>query len=131
MMNSKQVKLRAGRVACVTSVAIIVLSAVISRPALAQTKWVDGLLTDEAGIPLYNSKREAPGTSDCYDTCLNFYVPYKAAPDAQPKGDHSLIKRQDGSLQWAYKGKALYRWWNEKNPKVADGHVQNWYLIRQ
>lgn len=115
----------------IPAAAVVAVIAAASGSALAQTQWVDGLLSDEAGVPLYISKREAPGTSECYGTCLNFYVPYKAAPDAKPSGDHSLIKRNDGSLQWAYKGKALYRWWNDKNPKAADGHVMNWYLIRQ
>ncbi len=130
-MKSQEVMPLVGRLVGAASIAAILLIGVDSGSALAQTKWVDGLLTDEAGTPLYISKREAPGTSECYGQCLNFYVPYKAAPDAQPNGDHSLIKRNDGSQQWAYKGKALYRWWNEKNPKAADGHVMNWYLIRQ
>jgi len=103
-MKSQEVMPRLGRLVGAAALAAIVLIGVDSGSALAQTKWVDGLLTDQAGIPLYTSKREAPGTSDCYGQCLNFYVPYRAPTNAQPNGDHSLIKRTDGDPQWAYKG---------------------------
>ena len=109
----------------------LVLIVMVPHQALAQTKWVDGLLTDDSGVPIYTSKREAPGTSECYGQCLSFYLPYLDAADAKPSGDLSLITRKDGNLQWAYKGKALYRWWNDKKPMAADGHVGNWYLVRQ
>ena len=36
-------------------------------------------------------------------------------------GGFSLITRDDGKLQWAYQGKPLYLWWNDKKPGDHDG----------
>ena len=100
--------------------------------ASAQTRWVDGILSDEAGVPLFVSDSEPPGQSQCYAACLNIWVPYTASADAKASGDHSLIKRTDGTAQWAYKGKALYRWWNAKQPMDGQGmRGGNWHVVKQ
>lgn len=99
--------------------------------ATAQTRWTGGLLTDPAGVPLFVSEAEPPGVSQCYDACLNIWVPYKAPPNAKASGALSIVQRQDGSLQWAYKGKALYHWWNAKKPMDGQGmRGGNWHVVK-
>lgn len=41
-------------------------------------------------------------------SCTQEWPPVRAAAGAKPVGDWSLIRRPDGSEQWAYKGQALY-----------------------
>jgi len=41
-------------------------------------------------------------------SCVQKYPPYLASADAQPVGDFTIVKRPDGSRQWAYQGFPLY-----------------------
>lgn len=41
-------------------------------------------------------------------SCIAFWPPVYAGDDAQPVGEWTVIKRDDGSKQWAYGGQALY-----------------------
>jgi predicted lipoprotein with Yx(FWY)xxD motif len=41
-----------------------------------------------------------------------------AAGDAKASGDWTIVTRDDGSKQWAYKGKPLYTW--SKDAKAGD-----------
>jgi len=38
-----------------------------------------------------------------------------------PMGNYSIITRDDGSKQWAYKGRPLYNWKNDKKPGDITG----------
>jgi predicted lipoprotein with Yx(FWY)xxD motif len=49
------------------------------------------------------------------------WVPAAAAQLAEPKGDFSLIQRDDGIKQWAYKGKALFSSSSDLAPGDANG----------
>lgn len=49
------------------------------------------------------------------------WVPAAAAQLAEPKGDFSLIVRDDGVKQWAYKGKALFTSSADLAPGDANG----------
>jgi len=109
------------------------LAGVAAASAWAQTRMVNGLLTDEAGLSLYVSEAEPPGKSQCYGACLNMWTPYAAPAGAKPGGDLTLVARDDGTQQWAYKGKPLYRWWNDKKPGDMDGQGLrggNWHVVR-
>ena len=62
-----------------------------------------------------------PGKSACTGVCLNMWTPLLAESGVKAAGDYSLITRDDGKRQWAYKGKPLYRWYNDKKPGDQDG----------
>mgnify|MGYP006194362377 CR=1 FL=1 len=52
---------------------------------------------------------------------------------AKAAGDYSLIVREDGQQQWAYKGRPLYRWANDKKPgdRSGDGFRGGvWHLAK-
>lgn len=95
-----------------------------SSMVLAQPKIADGRLTDAAGLTLYVFDNDAtvPGKSACIASCLNMWTPLFAKPGAKAAGDYSLITRDDGKQQWAYKGKPLYLWYNDKKPGDRDGN---------
>ena len=44
-----------------------------------------------------------------------------ATSQAQASGDFSLVTRDDGKKQWAYKGKPLYLWVKDKKPGDTTG----------
>ena len=56
-----------------------------------------------------------------------------AKADAKPAGDFSIITRDDGVKQWAYKGHPLYLWVNDLKPgdKTGDGFRHGlWHLAK-
>jgi len=43
------------------------------------------------------------------------------------------VTRDDGSKQWAYKGKPVYLWVKDKKPgdKTGDGVREVWHVIKE
>lgn len=118
-----------------TSVLSIGLTlALTSGVALAQPKITDGQLTDSAGMTLYVFDNDAtvPGKSACTGACLNMWTPLYAQAAATAVDDYAFITRDDGKRQWTYKGKPLYRWYNDKKPgdKDGDGLRQTWHVAK-
>lgn len=109
------------------------LGLVLSASLLhAQPKVVNGVLTDSSGLTLYVFDNDAtvPGKSACIGACLNMWTPLFAQTGAKAAGDYTLITRDDGKLQWAHKGRPLYRWYNDKKPgdRDGDGLRQAWHF---
>jgi predicted lipoprotein with Yx(FWY)xxD motif len=64
---------------------------------------------DIAGRTLYTFDRDTKqGKSACDNVCAQNWKPLPAAWMANAAGDWSVITRDDGTKQWAYKGKPLY-----------------------
>jgi len=66
-------------------------------------------LVDAKGMTLYTWGNDSiPGKSACAGQCATNWPPLAAAADASPMGDWTIVTRDDGTKQWAYKGKPLY-----------------------
>ena len=112
--------------------AIIALAAVSgcsmygsSSPA----KTMDGALVGANGMTLYTFDRDAAGSgkSVCNGPCATNWPPLTAT--AAPSGEgYSLVTRDDGAKQVAYKGKPLYYWSKDMKPgdKTGDGVNNLW-----
>jgi predicted lipoprotein with Yx(FWY)xxD motif len=86
----------------------------------------DGL-TDSAGKPLYTFARDmTPGKSACNGPCASAWPPFMAGGDAKDMGDWSVVARDDGAKQWAYKGKPLYTFAKDTAGQPATGVSQTW-----
>ncbi|MES2538623.1 MAG: hypothetical protein V4632_22425 [Pseudomonadota bacterium] len=100
--------------------------------AQAPTKVADGTLTDTAGMTLYVNDRDPPnsGKSVCNGPCATNWVPLIVIEGASAQGDYSIVNRDDGSKQWAYKGKPLYQWSKDQKPgdKTGDGINKVWHV---
>ncbi|WP_372525395.1 hypothetical protein [Piscinibacter sp.] len=128
MMNRKLSHARIGLVA----LAIGALSACASMmQASAPAKVSDGALVGPNGMTLYTFDRDAasPGRSACNGPCVANWPPLMADGTAQSTGDWSVIARDDGQKQWAYKGKPLYFWAKDGKPgdKNGDGFNKVWH----
>jgi predicted lipoprotein with Yx(FWY)xxD motif len=104
-------------------------------PALGQPKVVDGLLVNRAGLTLYVFDNDVVGSgrSVCNLPCSNLHPPYALEKGARPQGEFSAVTRDDGSRQWAYKGKPLYLWYADEKPGQTggDGISRNtWHVAR-
>jgi predicted lipoprotein with Yx(FWY)xxD motif len=66
-------------------------------------------LVDAKSMTLYTWGNDTlPGKSACNGQCATNWPPLTAAGDAKPMGDWTVVARDDGTKQWAYKGKPLY-----------------------
>ncbi len=74
-------------------------------------KVTDGVLTDPQGLTLYTFDRDTKdsGKSACNGTCATTWPPLMAAPGSDASGSYTVITRDDGGKQWAYRGMPLYR----------------------
>ncbi len=85
----------------------------------------------ETGYPLYVSDRDVGGKSACNGGCARAWVPLEVnVLDNKPVGDWKIIVREDGSRQWAYKGRPAYTLFHDSpdNP-VGDGVEGVWHIL--
>jgi predicted lipoprotein with Yx(FWY)xxD motif len=88
-------------------------------------------LVDARGMTLYVFDKDATGKSACNGPCAANWPPLAAASDATASGDYSIITRDDGTSQWAYKGRPLYTWVKDTKPGdiTGDGFLDNtWHV---
>lgn len=97
---------------------------------------VDGdVLTTKDGLTLYVFDNDAAGSgkSVCNPPCSGIFPPYLVEEGAVAAENFSIVLREDGSKQWAYKGKPLYRFFNDqkRGDKIGDGMNRNiWHVAR-
>ena len=93
-----------------------------------------GVLTNPDGMTLYVFDKDAAGSgkSACNGDCAVNWPPLIATAGDKASGDYSIITRDDGSRQWAYKGKPLYRWSKDQKPgdTTGDGVKNVWHAAR-
>jgi predicted lipoprotein with Yx(FWY)xxD motif len=75
-------------------------------------------LVDAKGMTLYTFDRDSDGKSACNGPCATNWPPLMASGSATSTAGWTVITRDDGSKQWAYKGKPLYTW--SKDTKAGD-----------
>jgi predicted lipoprotein with Yx(FWY)xxD motif len=79
-------------------------------------------LDDANGLTLYTFAGDTvPGQSACDSECIKAWPAVVAAAQAKPSGDWSVVTRTDGTSQWAYKGKPLYRSVKDVAPGDTNG----------
>lgn len=107
-----------------------------STLALAESpaKDMNGMLVGPSGMTLYTFDQDAAGSgkSMCNGPCATNWPPLMADGMAKPMGDYSVIMRDDGGKQWAYKGKPLYFWVKDGKPgdMTGDGFKGVWHTAR-
>ncbi len=125
--------------ASVAAIAALVLAACSSMGGMGMSdmpakKAADGTLTNSAGMTLYTFDKDAAGKSACNGPCATNWPPLMATGSPSPSGDWTLVTRDDGSKQWAYKGKPLYTWAKDQKPgdKTGDGFANNaWHTAKE
>lgn len=87
-----------------------------AAPAAPQVE----VLTDGNGMTLYTFDRDVAGSgkSVCNGPCAAAWPPQPAGEDSTAFGQYTIVARDDGTKQWAYKGKPLYRY--AKDTKRGD-----------
>jgi predicted lipoprotein with Yx(FWY)xxD motif len=122
---------RAGLAALVATTLALGACATLMPPA-APAQVADGRLTTATGMTLYTFDRDTAGRSACNGPCAQNWPPLAAAADARAAADYSVVVRDDGSRQWAYKGRPLYTWVRDAKPgdTTGDGFNGVWHVAR-
>ena len=68
------------------------------------------LLVTERQYSVYVSDRDAPDASACDAACAKVWIPMAAPAAGRPHGAWTTFLRSDGTWQWAFRHKALYRY---------------------
>lgn len=116
--------------------ALFILSACSSTPPAppAPAKTSDGVLVDTKGMTLYTFDRDmTPGKSVCNGPCATNWPPLFASDKDAATGNWSIVTRDDGKKQWAYKGRPLYLWAKDTKPgdKTGEGMAGNtWHVAK-
>ena len=94
-----------------------------------------GALVAPSGMTLYTFDKDAAnsGKSTCNGPCAALWPPLMATAADQPAGAYSIVTRDDGARQWAYKGKPVYTY--KADQKAGDRSGDNfkdvWHIIKE
>jgi predicted lipoprotein with Yx(FWY)xxD motif len=113
------------------------LLALAATAAFAQTppaKMSGDAMVGPNGMTLYVFDKDDAGSSKsgCNGKCAENWPSLKASDADKGSGDWSVIARDDGSKQWAYKGKPLYYWSKDQKPgdRTGDGFNNVWHVAK-
>ena len=104
-----------------------------TTPAKSPATTMNGMLVGPTQMTLYVFDKDAAGKSMCNGGCATNWPPLMAPANAAPIGDWSVVMRDDGSKQWAYKGRPLYHWAKDAKPgdMTGDGLLNNsWHVAK-
>lgn len=107
-------------------------AAMPAPPAGVNQTAIGSVLANPRGMTLYTFAHDTPGVSNCNGPCAVHWPPFRAPPGAQSFGAWSVIRRADGTTQWAYRGKPLYTWFKDKAPgeTTGEGVGKVWHVAR-
>jgi predicted lipoprotein with Yx(FWY)xxD motif len=123
----------------VTRLAALALASLLTAcasmmTAQAPAKVADGVFVGANGMTLYTFDRDAMGSgkSACNGPCAANWPPLMANASDSGSGDWSIVTRDEGSRQWAYKGKPVYYWVKDARAgdRTGDGVNNVWHLAR-
>jgi predicted lipoprotein with Yx(FWY)xxD motif len=112
---------------------LMLTGAALAAPVKTGDSAKGKVLTDEKGMTLYTFAKDSKGKSACNGPCATNWPPLMAASADKAGDGYTLIKRDDGKMQWAYKDKPLYTWKNDKKPGdiTGDGFLNGaWHIAK-
>ena len=106
-----------------------------SMSAPAPAMLANGALVAPNGMTLYTFDKDAAGSgkSTCNGPCAALWPPLMAGATDQNSGAYSVVTRDDGSRQWAYKGKPVYFYKPDQKAgdRTGDNFRDVWHIIKE
>lgn len=113
--------------AAFAAIALLAGSPALAQETVAGVKVTAEGFNDAKDMPLYTFAQDTtPGKSACNGGCATAWPPLAATAEDQDTGDWTVITRDDGSKQWAYKGKPLYTFARDTAGQPATGVSPVW-----
>ncbi len=111
--------------------AALAASSACAEPA---ARMSNGMLVNTSGMTLYTFDRDTAGSgkSACNGPCAALWPPAMAAAGAKAEGDYTIVVRDDGTKQWAYKGRPIYTYTGDKKAgeTTGDNFKDSWHVIK-
>lgn len=112
----------------------VLLAGCASTSLRAPATVANGVYVGPNGMTLYTFDRDVMGSgkSVCNGPCATNWPPLMASAADQASGDWTVVVRDDGTRQWAYRGKPVYYWIRDAKPgdRTGDGVNNAWRLVR-
>ena len=119
-----------------TAFAAIAFSGVAAQaaaPAMTAETAKGPALVDAKSMTLYTFDKDMGGKSMCNGPCAANWPALTAASGSAASGDWTTVTRDDGTMQWAYKGKPLYTFAKDTKPgdTTGDGFLNGaWHIAK-
>lgn len=115
--------------------AILLASSALSvaaEPAKVMEGAGGKIYTDAKGMTLYTYDKDSAGKSACNGDCATNWPPLMAAADAKDEGEWTVVTRDDGAKMWAYEGKPLYTFVQDKKAgdMTGEGKGGVWHVAK-
>ena len=111
-----------------------ILAGCATAPGAKAPAVVDqGILVDAKRMTLYTFDADkTPGKSSCNGQCAVNWPPFMVAEGSPPADEFSVVVRDDGRKQWAYRGKPLYYWPEDQEPgdRYGDNYRNVWHVVK-
>ncbi len=91
---------------------------------------IGSYLADGLGKTLYTYDQDTEGVSNCSGSCLSAWPAFEAKGEATLPANVTIIKRSDGSSQYAYNGMPLYYFVSDTTGKVTGDGVNNFHVAK-
>lgn len=119
----------------VSPTAIPAVSTTSAQIVMTKTNATKGdYLSDVKGMTIYIFDKDTAGISTCYSACATLWPPYLegATPPSTMSANITIVKRTDGSMQYAYKGMPVYYYSPDKKTGdvLGDGVGGVWHLVK-
>ena len=92
----------------------------------------DGILVNGAGMTIYTYDKDVAGSgkSNCHDRCARMWPPVPLTVE-WIESPYSIVTRDDGSRQLAYKGRPLYLFARDAKPGERKGDKMGgvWHVV--
>jgi predicted lipoprotein with Yx(FWY)xxD motif len=132
-MNFHAIRTSSRRVSIIVAATALVACASMSD-GMTPAKVSDGAMTNAGGMTLYTFDRDTAGSgkSACNGPCIVLWPALNASADAKATGDWAVVTRDDGTRQWAYKGKPLYTFSRDAKAgdRTGEGFNNVWHIAR-
>jgi predicted lipoprotein with Yx(FWY)xxD motif len=123
-MTRRNVRLLAVMAAVLAAGTTLAAEALRLPADIASRPRGDGaVFTDAKGMTLYTFDRDegTPGRSACEGPCAALWPAMIAPAEAPAPEGWSKVTRADGSLQWAFRGRPVYRYATDNAPGATFG----------
>ena len=112
------------------SALLLASGAAMAAPAMV----ADGVLVGDKSMTLYTFDKDTAdsGKSVCNGQCAVNWPPLMAADSDKAEGSWTIVTRDDGKKQFAYKGKPVYYWIKDTKAgdKTGEGVGGTWHVAK-
>lgn len=119
--------------AAFAAIAFSAVAAQAAAPAMTAQTAKGPALVDARSMTLYTFDKDMGGKSMCNGPCAANWPALTAASGSAASGDWTTVTRDDGTMQWAYKGKPLYTFAKDTKPgdTTGDGFLNGaWHIAK-